>query len=249
VLTVEHLSIKEWPKGMVPAGVLRSKEAAVERTVTVPLVAGEPILEGKLTSEGAPPGLASMIPPGMRAFTIQTPTVASGVAGFILPGNRVDVLLTTSFGGGAAGGGATTTLLQNVQVLAADQRLDANDKNEIDGGLKSVTLLVTPDQAAKLDLGMNRGTLHLALRNPEDHEEAFTRPATLAELRFHQERPNRDVSGLGKVMGALTSALTGASASPVDETADDSSQKPRRRYAHIQTIRGAHRGSIVVEKK
>ena len=135
-----------------------------------------------------------MIPSGMRAFTIRTPHVAAGVGGFILPGNRVDVLLTTSGSGpnDVTGGGATTTLLQNVEVLAVAQRLDAPEANKVDPKeVSSVTLLVTPDHAAKLDLGMNRGLLHLALRNPEDNEEAETRPATMSQLRLHQEPPEK----------------------------------------------------------
>ena len=132
-----------------------------------------------------------MIPDGMRAFTIQTPHVAADVGGFIMPGNHVDILLTTCTGNDdTAGGGVTTTLLQNVQVLAVAQKLEApEDSKLIANDIKSVTLLVTPNQAARLDLGMNKGILHLALRNPADDREAKTVPATMKTCGSHQEKP------------------------------------------------------------
>jgi pilus assembly protein CpaB len=134
-----------------------------------------------------------MIPSGMRAFTILSPHVASGVAGFILPGNRVDVLLTVAMGGGndLSGGGTTMTLVQNLEILAVDQRLDAPSENKVDPNLHSVTLLVTPDQASRLDLGQNKGMLHLSLRNPEDVVETDSRPATLADL-FRVDKPEEE---------------------------------------------------------
>jgi pilus assembly protein CpaB len=127
----------------------------------------------------------------MRAFTIHTPSVASGVAGFVMPGDHVDVLLTMNGEhNDGTGGGSTITLLQNIEVMAVDQRIEAPAENKVDTNLlRSVTLLVTPDQSLKLDLGQNRGMLHLSLRNPEDLEDAKTRMATLTELRYRQEAP------------------------------------------------------------
>src|SRR5262249_33279263 len=85
---------------------------------------------------------------------------------------------------------STTTLLQSVEILAVDQQLDAPADNKTNPrDLGSVTLLVTPAQAALLDLGQNLGLLTLSLRNPDDKDEAKTTPATLADVRFHQEKP------------------------------------------------------------
>jgi pilus assembly protein CpaB len=155
----------------------------------------EPVLDGKLAPRDAGRGVAALIPKGMRAFTIHTPTAASGVGGFILPGNKVDVLLTCNASGpnDTTGGGSTTTLLQCVEILAVDQRLDAPAENKVDPrDLRSVTLLVNPDQAAKLSLAMDKGTLHLSLRNPEDSDAADSLPVTLADIRFRQEAPTID---------------------------------------------------------
>ena len=80
-------------------------------------------------------------------------------------------------GTNATGGGSTTTLLQNVEILAVDQKMDAPSDNKVDTkDLRSVTLLVTPQQANRLDLGQNKGMLHLALRNREDNEDFQTKP-------------------------------------------------------------------------
>lgn len=188
-----QLKMRDWPAHLLPAGAITNLEEARGRVTFHPIVKGEIVLEGKLTGKDSGRGLASMVPAGMRAFTIHTPSVASGVAGFILPGNKVDVLLTLG-ANGTTGGAITTTLLQNLEILAVDQRLDPPLENRVDyRGLQSVTLLVTPDQAAKLDLGQNRGTLHLALRNPEDVSTAIPRPATLADLQGYQEKPKGEL--------------------------------------------------------
>jgi len=246
VLSPAALAVSQWPEGAAPAGTLSSVEEANDRSIIVPLVKGEPVLESKLASKDAGRGLAAMITKGMRAFTINTPHISAGVGGFILPGNHIDVLLTTTSSGtnDPTGGGATTTLLQNVQVLAVAQRLDAPDTNKVDPKeLTSVTLLVTPDQAAKLDLGMNKGTLHLALRNPEDTLEADTRPATMAQLRFHQEKPNQGTFQMAQFVGAIANAVQGT-----PDAEKPTAPASRSRTAHIRTLRGAYRGNLQVEQ-
>jgi len=185
-ITPEAVKIKEFPRDLVPAGALSKLEDAVNRGIFVPLTKDEPVLESKLAPKGAGRGLSALIPRGMRAYSVKVPDVAQGVAGFILPGNRVDVLLSLGeiSGTNATGGGMTTTLLENVEILAVDQKMDAPSENKVDTkDLRSVTLLVTPQQANRLDLGQNKGMLHLALRNLEDNKDAQTKPATLIDLR------------------------------------------------------------------
>ena len=185
-ITPEAVKIKEFPRDFVPAGALSKLEDAVNRGIFVPLTKDEPVLESKLAPKGAGRGLSALIPSGMRAYSVKVPDVAQGVAGFILPGNRVDVLLSLGeiSGTNETGGGSTTTLLQNVEILAVDQKMDAPSNNKVDTkDLRSVTLLVNPQQANLLDLGQNKGMLHLALRNLEDNEAAQTKPATLIDLR------------------------------------------------------------------
>lgn len=185
-LAPEMLTTRQWPEDFVPDGAVFQIEEAVGRTVWVPLVEGDPIVESKLATLGAGRGLAAMIPKGMRAVTIQTPNVATGVAGFILPGNKVDVLwaLGQSRHDDPTGGGSTVTLLQNVEILAVDQQIEVSNENRVDpSDLRSVTLLTSPADAAKLDLAQNKGTLRLSLRNPEDTLIDEIELATLVGIR------------------------------------------------------------------
>ena len=201
--------------------------------VVIPTLAGEPVLATKITAKGAGVGLAAIIPRGMRAFTIQTPTIAAGVAGFVLPGNKVDVLLTVKeMGGGIEARGGTIILLQNLEILAVDQRVGVEPSvteklSSTTKDLRSVTLLVTPQQAAKLDLGRNLGTLHLTLRNPEDTAEVSSlRLATIAELSD---------SHPGLLVTAPKPA--GPAATP---------PKREKAFEEIRTIRGNQEGMVRV---
>ncbi len=245
-LTAELLATRAWPKTLAPAGAMSQLADALDRVTIGPLAQGEPLLDAKLTTRGAGRGLSALIPPGMRAFTIQTPGVAAGVAGFVLPGNRVDVLLTVSTPAlnDPTGGGSTTTLLQNVEILAVDQQMAAPAENKVDPKeLRSVTLLVTPDQATKLDLGQNKGTLHLALRNPTDSLPAFTRPATLAGLRFHQDKP-WDERARG-VLDALGNLLAQPTPQAAPEPRPTTPARPVETQ-QIRTLRGTDEGMVLV---
>jgi pilus assembly protein CpaB len=186
-LSSDVLVVRNFPKENVPAGSLKSLEEVVDRVTLVSLGKNEAVIADKISAKGIGRGLVAVIPKGMRAFTINTPNVASHVAGFILPGSKVDVLLTIKSNGpdDGTGGTVTTTLLQNMEILAVDQRVEAAAASKLDvKELRSVTLLVSPEQAAKLDMGQNAGMLHLALRNPEDTAENLTQPATLAQLKL-----------------------------------------------------------------
>jgi pilus assembly protein CpaB len=229
-VTAEYLTTQEFPKELVPPGALTRVEDAADRVALSPLFRGEPVYESKLAGRGAGRGMAPGIAKGKRAFTIQTPNVAVGVAGFVLPGDKVDVLLTVNGNGpnDPNGGGASVTLLQDVEILAVDQRVDAPSDNKVDAKeLRSVTLLVTPDEAAKLDLGGNKGTLHLTLRNPEDTAHAPTRRATLVEIGLQEEKPKE--------------------VPPAEKTsAADPTPPPPPPPLRIRTLRGAQEGAVLI---
>jgi len=245
-ITAELLKTREFPKDLVPPGAIDKMEDAIDRAVFIPLLKDDPVLNGKLSPKGSGRGLAALVPVGMRAFTIHTPSVASGVAGFVMPGHKVDVLLTMTDSGGndQSGGGSTTTLLQNVEILAVDQKIDAPAENKMEKDLRSVTLLVTPQQANELALGQNKGILHLELRNKDDKDDSRTRPATVTDLRFHQEKPwderAKDVfAALGKALAQRKPPP--AAATPAPKAPE---QPPERR---IRTMRGSREGEVVIQ--
>ncbi len=171
------LKSSDWT-GTVPPGAILKKEDAVGRGVISAMYDGEPVLESRLAPKGAGAGLPSMIPPGMRAVAVHVNEVV-GVAGFVVPGMRVDVLIS---GNPSSGGGTQTrTLLQNIEVLSAGQEF----KKDVEGkpiSVQVINLLVTPQQAEQLSLAANQTTIQLVLRNPLDTQVAKTTGAAMGQL-------------------------------------------------------------------
>jgi pilus assembly protein CpaB len=178
VLKEDDIKVSDWPGG-IPLGAVAKPQDLVGRGVIAPIYEKEPVLETRLAPRGAGGGLASMIPPGMRAVAIHVNDVA-GVAGFVTPGTRVDVLISGS--GGGSVGTMTKTMLQNMEVLSAgqDYKKDAEGKPVL---VQVVNLLVTPEQAEMLSLAAAQTSIQLVLRNPLDHEIAKT-PGTAVALLF-----------------------------------------------------------------
>lgn len=246
-LSAEMLTTRDWPRDYVPEGALLSTDEAVGRTAWLPLVEDDPVIESKLATLGAGRGMAALIPSGMRAVTIQTPNVATGVAGFILPGNKVDVLWTDSQNrtNDPTGGGSTVTLLQNVEILAVDQRIEIPNENMVDPrDLRSVTLLVTPSDATKLDLGQNRGTLRLSLRNPEDSGTELVETITLAGMRGNPMAPIVATTPTPKQPAEAASVLSAPKPVVVD------SPPPARDVVlPIRTLRGTSSGAVYLRQR
>jgi pilus assembly protein CpaB len=155
-------------QGTVPKGALLKPEAAVGRGVISELYQGEPILESRLAPAGSGGGLAATIPQGMRALAVKVDQVV-GVAGFVTPGMRVDVLVSGVPPGAtsATQGTVTKTILQNIRVLSAgtDIQKDAEGKPQ---QVQVVNLLVNPEQAQTLSLASTEMRIQLVLRNPLD---------------------------------------------------------------------------------
>ncbi len=155
------------PSTDLPPGAPRKKADVVGHGVIIPISKGEFILPNRLAGDNAGSGLPSLIPPGMRAVSVRVNEVVS-VAGFVMPGTRVDVLLTGAPGG--TGEQQTTTVLQNVAVLASGHTLERNSSGEAQN-TAVITLLVTPDDAQRLTLASSEGHIQLALRNPLDTKQ------------------------------------------------------------------------------
>ncbi len=160
------LRVDAWP-GTVPEGAIVKLADAVGRGIAAPIYANEPVTESRLGEKGAGGGLAATIPPGMRAVAIRVNEVV-GVAGFVVAGTHVDVLVSGNAGDSAGvSGNVTRTLLQNISVLSAGQDF----KKDTEGKpvtVQVVNLLVTPEQAEMLSLAGSQMTVQLVLRNPLD---------------------------------------------------------------------------------
>jgi pilus assembly protein CpaB len=180
IVKKDDIGMAPWV-GAVPKGVATRETDVLERGVVSTVYEGEPIIDTRLAKPGAGGGMAAIIPPGMRACAVRVDQVV-GVAGFVVPGMRVDVLIMGSPPGGTASDGAKVkTVLQNVQVLSAGQNIqkDAEGKPV---QVQVVSLLVTPEQAEILSLASNESKIQLILRNPLDTEASKTEGSTMASL-------------------------------------------------------------------
>jgi pilus assembly protein CpaB len=163
-LEARHLRVVEFPEASVPTGAYSNIDTVLAQTTKVFVVAGEPILASKLSAIGG--GLSVRIPSHMRAMSVKIDEV-TGVSGFVLPGDRVDVVVTVD-NIGASNVAVTKTILQNVEVLAAGTKTE--EKNNRNITVQTATLLVDPEGAEKLALGVHQGKVHLSLRNPVDQQ-------------------------------------------------------------------------------
>jgi len=167
-ITNDDIKFAHIPQGSIPASAMRQRTDVLERGVILPISSGEFILPSKLAADKAGSGLPSLIPPGMRAVSVRVNEVVS-VAGFVLPGTRVDVLLTGNPGG--SNDQQTTTVLENVAVLATGQKLERNSAGDPENAAV-ITLLVSPDDAQRLTLASSSGgKIQLSLRNPLDTKQ------------------------------------------------------------------------------
>ena len=185
VIKEDDVQLAEWA-GEIPKGASTKVQDLLGRGVTTTIYAKEPVIDSRLAPKGAGGGLAAMIPPGMRAVAVHVNEVV-GVAGFVVPGMRVDVLISGSVPNAPSGQGTLTrTLLQNVEVLSAGQdfKKDAEGKPVV---VPVVNLLVSPANAEQLSLAANQTTIQLVLRNPLDHDTTPT-PGTALGLLFGAPR-------------------------------------------------------------
>jgi len=167
------------PIEAVPPGSFRQERDVIGRGVVLPIAQGEFLIAGRnLASANAGSGLPSMIPSGMRAVSVRVSDISS-VGGFLAPGSRVDVLMTGNPGSGEP---QTITVLRNVAVLANGSRLDHNILGPEAQNSPVITLLVSPDDAARLALAMAQGRIQLALRNPLDTSQDEVAAVSLRSL-------------------------------------------------------------------
>ncbi|MFC7536357.1 Flp pilus assembly protein CpaB [Sphingomonas sp. GCM10030256] len=186
-LTPDKIRFISYSAEAMPAGSYASIQALLpagkRRVVLRPIAVNEPILAGKISGEGQGASIASLLPDGKRAAAVRINDV-SGVAGFIQPNDSVDVLITRQAGADRmANRQLTDVLLQNVRVIAMDQKADGEDGKP--AVASTATLEVTPVDAQKLALGQQVGTLSLVLRKPGEQQDAsLAETVSLEDLRY-----------------------------------------------------------------
>jgi pilus assembly protein CpaB len=186
VITESDVTIIDFPLQAYPQGGFESIEEVVDRSLTQPILANEPITLARTTEKGAGFGLAPTIPEGYRAVAVAVNQV-SGVSGFILPGSRVDVLLTAVPRGGEER--LTTTVLENVTVLSTGTKQQPSPNGQPEN-VPVVNMLLTPEHAELLTLATQEGRIQLVLRNPKDDEEtAAEREVKSSADLFRSLRP------------------------------------------------------------
>ena len=172
------VKVMKVPTAAFPKGAFGKVEDVLDRPVISNILLEEPLLEGRLAVKGSGLGLAPTIPVGMRAVTVRVNDVA-GVAGFVLPGMRVDVLVTGR--PPSSDGDMTSTVLQNVVVLSAGTAIQADARGQAIQA-PTVTLLATPPDAELLTLAGSEGRIQLVLRNSSDQNTEKTNGRYISEL-------------------------------------------------------------------
>ena len=181
-LDTTNLRVISWPADEAIAGSFIRVEDCAGRALLTNLAGNEPVLESKLAPKEAGAGLPATIPEGMRAVSVAVNEV-NGVAGFVIPGTMVDVLVTGRLSGNTAdpNNNITRVILENVRVLAAGQQVE-QDREGKPQKVPVVTLLVTPEDATKLTMASTEGKIQLALRNTIDSKLTNPPPVLQAVL-------------------------------------------------------------------
>jgi pilus assembly protein CpaB len=179
-----------WPKSSIPVGAFSSPQQVVGKVNRVKILANEPILESRLAGEGA--GLTVRLEAGKRALAVRVDEII-GVSGFIVPDDRVDVILTTTPVGGNQDTKVAKIVLQNKRVLSVAQSTEQKEgKPQL---ARSITLEVTPQEAEKLSLASQEGQIVLALRGLGDDTEAKTIGSNKRDLLSLAAAPRKPVAG------------------------------------------------------
>lgn len=165
-LAAKDLTLIDWPSDVPLPGSFNKVDAVIGHPLMRSLGAREPIQQRDLGVEGSGIGLATKIPPGMRATAVRSNEIV-GVAGFLYPGSHVDVLATYTLPGSPSS--ITQTVLQDVEVLTAGQTIEPDPQGKPQQ-VNVVTLLLSPDDSQKLQLASTQGTIQFVLRNGNDKE-------------------------------------------------------------------------------
>jgi pilus assembly protein CpaB len=232
LIDAEALTYQPWPKELVQSAYYTegAPDADISKllgtVVRYPITAGQPVTRGALVGPNDRGFLAAALGPGMRAITVPV-NDSTGVAGFVFPGDRVDVVLTQQVSGGGDGPPlkASETIIRNVRVLATDQRTTEKDADgkTIVKTFQNVTFEVTPKIAEKLAVAQSIGTLSLSLRSIADNTSELERAVASGEIKLPE---NANPAEERKLMMAI--ANRPADNNPTFTTGGDVSRFQRR---------------------
>lgn len=252
-IAAEHVREIRWPLDSVPTGAFKTVDELFgkgeERVVLRPVSPGEPILPGKVSGFGEKATLSTILEKHMRAVTIRI-NDTSGVAGFVLPGDKVDILLTRD----DAGRLITDILLQNVKILGMDQKVeDVEGKPRV---AKAATLEVTPVQAQKIALAQRIGQLSFMLRSISNAAPAERQTISVTDLRIGEINASPQPQIIQPVAAVPEPATDGSASTAKVVRALPPEPKPRKkkkkvvnRFTSVKIIRGLARTTEQVPKE
>jgi pilus assembly protein CpaB len=200
IITADAVGFQLWPKEMVQDAYFIDGEVDMTNllgtVVRHPITAGEPVTRGGLVAPGDRGFLAAALAPGMRAVTVPV-SAKTGVAGFVFPGDRVDMMLTQTVSGNDDGAdlNTTETILRNLRVLATDQSTETTttpDGKTMVRAFRTVTLEVTPRIAEKIQVAQTIGTLSLSLRSIADNQTELERAIAAGEVNLPDNASKED---------------------------------------------------------
>jgi pilus assembly protein CpaB len=187
IISADAVAYQPWPSELVQDAYFVDGEASIDKllgtVVRYPITAGEPVTQGSLVKPGDRGFLAAALGAGMRAVTVDV-SARTGVAGFVFPGDRVDIILTQSVTGEGQPLRATETIMRNVRVLATDQSAESTTEEgkTLVQTFRTVTLEVTPRMAEKIAVSEQIGTLSLSLRSIADSQGELDQALAAGEI-------------------------------------------------------------------
>lgn len=249
IITADAVGFQQWPEEMVQDAYFLDGESDISKllgtVVRNPVTAGEPVTQDSLVSPGDRGFLAAALGPGMRAVTVPV-SAKTGVAGFVFPGDRVDIVLTqTVKGGGGEPLKTSETVLRNLRVLATDQ---STTQEKVEGktvvrAFRTVTLEVTPRIAEKVAVAQTIGSLSLSLRSIADNQAELDRAIASGDIKVPDNAtPEEEEKLLAQAMsrpndGAST-FVTGGDVSRFQPRTVQAKAQPQERMAPSMGVSG-----------
>ncbi|HYG69881.1 MAG TPA: Flp pilus assembly protein CpaB, partial [Anaeromyxobacteraceae bacterium] len=227
-LRIESLAVVDWPTASLPDRALSDATKVVGRVATTPILKGEPILEAKLASTDAGGGLAALLPAGMRAVAVKVNDVV-GVAGFVHPGDHVDVIVTMKPSEGNSPP-VSKIILQGIRVLAVGKDVNQGSRDKKPASATVATLMVDSEQSEKLALAATKGEILFALRSRVDLAEVETFGVVPPELLGDGDR--------GRVVTAKATAPAGGGVRRPAARRATAAPAPAPEKQTVEVIRG-----------